>query len=34
MKTMNVMLEWSAVAITLYTALALAMPAQALASLI
>jgi hypothetical protein len=31
---MNVMLEWSAVAITLYTALALAMPAQALASLI
>ena len=33
MKSLTVMLEWSAVAITLYTVLAIAMPAQALAGL-
>lgn len=32
MKTMTVMMEWSALAIAVYAAMALAMPVQALAS--
>ena len=31
MRTLTVMMEWSAVAITLYTTLSLALPVQALA---
>jgi hypothetical protein len=31
MRTLNVMMEWSAVAIALYATLAIAMPVQALA---
>lgn len=34
MRTLTVMLEWSAVAITLYAALSLAMPVQALAAVV
>ncbi len=33
MRTLTVMMEWSAVAIALYATLALAMPVQALAGL-
>jgi hypothetical protein len=33
MKTLTVMLEWSAVAVTLYAALAIALPVQAVAGL-
>jgi hypothetical protein len=33
MKTLTVMLEWSAVAVTLYAALAVALPLQALGGL-
>ena len=34
MKTMTVMIEWSAVAIALYATLTLAMPIEALASIV
>ncbi len=34
MKTLTVMMEWSAVAITLYATLALALPMQAAAALV
>lgn len=33
MRTLTVMMEWSAVAIALYTTLSLAMPVQAIAGL-
>ena len=33
MKTLTVMLEWSAVAVTLYAALSIALPVQAMAGL-